>query len=322
MRILPGLFSSGTHWLDVQTKDRTLQIPKFSRAWDIRKCTMDSTKRDPYHENRGHFTSRGKEGTGFGIKYFLNVIIREEQESEPKKTSRTPDEKKTGFKDVSSRSWTPVKVLSVPPSVMEKLQKLERLNVWKSSKTGTSKSFDLSDPVRGRDVLVMFDPENDNPGAKWDVQLADDRGKLTDEEREFLFWDIESALERLHSQESEEDADQEVTRLLARKNSDDDPPPTRGKKVTVALDDDDDDDEDEDDLDLDEDDDLDDLDDEDEDEEEDDEDDDLDDLDDEDEDEDDDLDDEEDDEDEEDEPAPKKRKKKPVDDEDDDDLDF
>ena len=230
VRILPGMFAAAQYWIEISKKDGgKISIPKFSRNFDPITATFDSTKPCPYQENQEHFMHKGEPGAQCQIHYYVNVLSRDLQDDEPKTVRRTAREGKTGFKDKSSKSWTPVRVLRLPPTVIKRLQKLKLMNRSRKARDGAP----LSDPKLGRDILISFDSKATSPSEMWFVQLYEKQTALHEEEQEYLMYDIESAIEKLRNQETDEEAETWVQKQLGsgrRSKSEEDERPSRQRR--------------------------------------------------------------------------------------------
>ena len=211
VRIFPGMFATATYWIDVKKKDGDIvQVPKLARNFDSIKGTFDSRKPCTYRICQDRFTNRGETGARLQIHYYVNVLSRDEQENEPRSVKRTRSENASGFKSKESKSWTPMRVLRIPPSVVSKLQKLVPMNRSKRAPEGAP----LSDARSGRDIMVIFDKKARSPGDMWYVALHEKQTALREEEQEYLMYDIETAIEKLLDQESDEEAEQWVAKIL------------------------------------------------------------------------------------------------------------
>ena len=113
-RFVGPIHSIGIHTLTIQAKDGKKQFTKTCLAYNSETESRDSTKKCPY-------CTMGAQST-FKIKYFSNIIDRALQEDEPKKKTATPAEKKSGFKSSDSESWTPARVIGMPPSLATRVQ--------------------------------------------------------------------------------------------------------------------------------------------------------------------------------------------------------
>lgn len=170
-------------WIEILTKKGVINIPKTALNFDSDTFAFDSTIEDPY-ENISNKKTRS-------IRYYSNAIIRDLQEDEPKKKPKwSKTEKKSGVKDKGSKSWTPVRVLQIPNSLAQDLQKLTALNRVKSTKKGktATQSYELSDPKYGCDVFIMYD--SSATGNKMYSCQKGERSPLTEEELEYLVYPL------------------------------------------------------------------------------------------------------------------------------------
>lgn len=260
IRILPNdILAYRTHWVNIlagKTK-REVKIPKLCVAFD------------PLTEE----TKKGVKCAYDGIEaqtsdaYLANVIVRSVQDEAPSKIRITPEEKKTGFKDISSNSWTPVKVARFTSSLMKKIQGLKELNkhTVKVKGVASKKTFHINDPKYGIDINIKYD-EKAKGGDKYQVNLAD-KTPLTEEELAYLVYELtpdlldkmgletpEQAKKQLASMqivgasefdgddedEDEDDEDEDLPRKKGTKA------PAKSKKKPVDEDEDDEDEDDED----------------------------------------------------------------------------
>ena len=124
----------------------------------------------------------------------MNAIIRNIQDNEPsRKPKPTDEELESGYKDKESDTWTPVRVLSLPVSVLDQIQKLKVINVVKLKRkdgTTTTKTFDMNHPKYGCDLLIMYDSSKAG-SAKYTVTKDDGRTPLTEEEQQYLTYDLD-----------------------------------------------------------------------------------------------------------------------------------
>jgi hypothetical protein len=278
MRFVGPIVAYGRHWVTTKKKaGGTTQFPVTCLAFDQETEEIDSTKECPWCEAESEKIRSSKD-------FYVNAIIRSVQEDEPaKKGKPTPDEEESGFKKKGSKAWTPVRVVRLTQSLVRELKKLGSLNRHKSKKTGEQKAYPLSDERFGCDVNIMYDPNEKVASKKYTVQKAD-KSPLTEEEQDYLLWNIEKLLTPLKLKDAQrefeswakrnEDGDESGSNKKkgkGRKDEDEDddldddeddeaaPKGKKGKAATTAkkgkkpVDDDDEDDDDLDDDDLDED---------------------------------------------------------------------
>ena len=259
------IISYKQHWINIlasKTK-REVRIPKLCLAHDPQ--TEESSGECPYCEVESQS----------GTNYLLNVIVRSLQEDAPAKIRSTKAESASGFKDLNSESWTPVRVLRLTSGLMKKVQELKGLNKVKG-KDGV-KTFDVNHEKYGVDLNIKYD-ENAKGPEKYQVNMAE-KSPLTEEELSYLTYEVSSdtldamgletlaeakkELSRMQivgAEEFDEDADLGKKKSKTSKNSksfddedDEDLPvksakkPAAKSKKVVDEDDDDFDDDDEDD---------------------------------------------------------------------------
>lgn len=141
------------------------------------------------------------------IEYFYNVIVRELQENEPaRQPNWTASENETWYKEKNSKSWTPVRVIRLTPSVVEKIQKFISL-----------KGAEPDSIEKGYDISIYFDPKAKAAADMYQVQCGDVT-PLQDYEWNseynmcaYLVHEIASAQPQVDSWER---AEQEVERIL------------------------------------------------------------------------------------------------------------
>ena len=185
LRILPlDGASIKTHWINIIAgKDkREVKIPKICLGHN--PTTDEETGIEcPYC---------ALEGQQSGVKYYVNAIIRSVQEDKPARVGKaTAAEKKSGFKDKDSDSWTPVQVLEVSSSLMKKIMELTDLNKVKvKGKDGkpVTKTFGVDDAKYGCDISIKYDSKKQGTDM-YSVQKGD-RSPLSEEELAYLVYEI------------------------------------------------------------------------------------------------------------------------------------
>jgi hypothetical protein len=238
------------HWIKILGgKDkREITIPRFCIAFDpLDPETPKEGITCPYCE-----ISSGKDGAQRASEFFLiNAIVRDIQEEEPaKKAKYTKDEEKTGFKDMRSKSWTPVRVIRLPGTLVARIQELGETNIQKDKKTKEKAQYDASHPKYGFDVQIKYKPK----AAGTDKYSCDkvDGGctPLSSEEKEYLVYKLDEALLDQAGRMSQKGANEDFKRMeiagdIPDDDDDDDDDAPKGKKSKKkgrSLDDDDEDD--------------------------------------------------------------------------------
>ena len=259
VRVLPNdIIAMKTHWINIlagKTK-REVKIPKLCVSFDP---MTEETK-------KGCKCAYCTIESQTSVAYLVNVIVRSLQEDAPRKQKMSAEEKKSGFKDMSSESWTPVRVMRITSTLMRKIQDLRDLN--KRSIKGAKKAFDVSDPKYGIDINIRYD-EKAKGGDKYQINLATNeeaRAPLSEEELAYLIYDLSpelmtqmgletpdqakkqlASMQIVGSDEFEGDGDDEDDDDLGKKKPSKKAPAKKGKDFHEDDDDDDDDDLDDDD---------------------------------------------------------------------------
>jgi hypothetical protein len=257
------------HWLHLRTKaGKVINIPRYCMS------------HNPLNEDEPRTNAKGKEiecpycelphgknkdsgSAHFESFYLAQAISRELQEEEPRKKAKpTKDEKKTGFKDIRSKSWTPIRVYRLPSTLVARLQELSGMNKVRNKKSGTKKAYDITDDKYGCDIVVRYKAKASG-SDKYSADI-DERTPLTDDEKEYLAWDLSETLLDVTGRFSEsKQALDDMAKMeivggdvpdgtdLDDDDDDDDPFASKKKKKSgkkkKAFDSDDDDDDDDDD---------------------------------------------------------------------------
>lgn len=184
--------------------------------------------------------------------WLFNVIDRDMQdEGAPRKgkgAKPTKEEAKTGFKDINSDTWTPVKVARFTMTMIMRMNELSEDNIIKDKKTKKKSQYDATDENYGFDVKVKF--KKDAPGTdKYSIDKVDGGcTPLTKEEKGYLVWELTEKLLDATGRLTEKQALEDVKRMeivggnTADDDDDDDDDRKKSKKKSRSLDDDDDDD--------------------------------------------------------------------------------
>lgn len=198
IRCLPGkILPVKRHWISILAgkEKKEITIPRYCIAFDPnhegepRKDAKGKEVKCPYCD-----LTHGKDGSArYEFFYLGNAIIRELQEDEPrKKAEHTKEEKKSGFKDIRSKSWTPVRVCRFTSTMASRIQEIGEGNTAKDKKSGAKKAFDVTHEKYGCDIRVKFKPKA--PGTdKYSID-KDERTPLTDDEKAYLVWKLDETL--------------------------------------------------------------------------------------------------------------------------------
>ena len=234
-----GLLPISTHWVPIigSKTGKESKIPRL--CLNIDPTSGKALKgKCPYCELGD--TARAQDH------YYFNAIIRELQEDQPKKAVKpTSAERETGFKDIDSRSWTPVRAIRLPGGLLDQFKAQKDLNKHKSKKTGETKKYAINHDKYGVDFNVMYDSTTKGAG-KYKIS-KEGRTPLTEEELEYLVYDLDgAAIAKEMGLKTLEEAlrDVKTMTLASGKGGKDDDEKSKGRRV---IDDDDDVDLDEDD---------------------------------------------------------------------------
>lgn len=240
LRFLPtDILPVKQHWIKILAgKDkREVKIPRYCIAFN------PENEAEPLEGVECPYCtiSSGKDGACQTSTFYLaNAIIREIQEDEPrKKVPANKKEKATGYKDINSKSWTPVRVVRLTATSASRLQELGNRNKVKG-KSGT-RSFDVDHPKFGKDIVIKFKPKAAG-SDKWSVD-AEDRTPLTEEEQEYLTWELDTKLLKVTGLLTQEQAEKDFARMeVAGSEIIEDQDDEEGVSMGSLYDDDDDDD--------------------------------------------------------------------------------
>lgn len=199
IRLVGGVMQTGSYWVSTTKKDGKVgQFNTGCSSWNPETCSQDDNKEDPWRDFEREQVEAGIPRSDrlvrFTKQYFMNAIIRNIQDNEPsRKPKPTENEQETGYKEKDSDTWTPVRVVSLPMTVLDQIQKLKAINVVKLKRkdgTVTTKTFDMNHPKYGCDILIMYDSSKAG-ASKYTVTKGDGRTPLSEEEQAYLTWDLD-----------------------------------------------------------------------------------------------------------------------------------
>lgn len=202
IRVLPlPMLPVKMHWIKIIAgKDKKeVKVPRLCVSFDPDNESVPKKGTDcPYCK-----LSQGQDGSCQTSKaYYANAIIRDEQENEPRKKGKpTKKEKKTGFKEKGSKTWTPVKVVKLTNGVASKLQQLKQRN------GGVS----IADGKGGCDVAIMYDSKAAAASA-YTIDRGD-KSPLTKDEKNYLAWDLSDEVYGMMGLMSQEQAMEDFKRM-------------------------------------------------------------------------------------------------------------
>lgn len=215
-RFLPGkIISVKRHWIKILggKEKKEITIPRYCLAHDPNDESKPRMMPNPNYvegskkaKEKDEFIpipcpyctlTHGNDQSGASARaeffYLANAIIREIQEEEPrKKDEHTKSERKTGFKDIRSKSWTPVRVCRLVSSMAARIQELGEGNIVKDKESGKKKAFDVTHEKYGIDIRVKFKPKAAGTD-KYSLD-KDERTPLSKDEKAYLIWELDDKL--------------------------------------------------------------------------------------------------------------------------------
>lgn len=206
------ILSIKRHWIKIYAgkEKKIIKVPRYCLKHNPLNEDEPHDVHCPYCD-LSHGGSETNATASYEFFYLMNAIDREEQENEPaKKGSPTKSEAKTGFKDKNSKTWTPVKVARLPSSVAGRIQELKDMNKKKDKNTGKTKTYDLDHPKFGCDLMLRYKPKASGTD-KYSVDKGD-RTPITDEEKEYLTYNLSPEILTLTGLLSEKEAAEDFKR--------------------------------------------------------------------------------------------------------------
>lgn len=243
VRPVGSVYPQYIHWIKRRAKDGSIKT--FPAP-----CANFNYKENEFEENGCPWCKAKCDGSR---RYLMRVIDRNEVENEPKKLPpRTDSEKKKHtmdgiegihYLDEDSKSWSPVKVLSIPSGVAQEIGSLEKLkNTKTSKKSGKKITFPAGDVKYGFDIDILYD--SSKKAKAWTIDFSE-RTELTDEELDYLYPNFEDAsftkdvdVEK-QKEEFRKIKDSILTPNGEELEDDSDDEPKKKKSKSVDLDDDD-----------------------------------------------------------------------------------
>jgi len=214
LRLFGGVTSYGGHWVRTRDKDTgkwrqgnkgSFYIP--CSAWDmeagVRKggdgakhCAFCAFEAKLAREN----VDKQERQSRFSVDHYINAIVRQRAAKPP---SDMPDptraEVKSGFKSMDSDSWTPVSVLRMTASVIEKLRELKQLNTQEDD-NGNTQAYSVTNDKHGCDVQLMKRSKPATPADTYALQKGDAK-PLTKTESAYLRYDLEDLADFMTQEE-------------------------------------------------------------------------------------------------------------------------
>lgn len=204
------IHSYATGWIKTKKKDgKSVKFPVVMPSYDPETQQFDSTIYDPWYGvwQGQKDVDREDQLVQLSTKYYTNMICRSVQKQMPGTLVKaTSGERKSGFKDKDSDTWTPWVAVSLPAGAIAKIKDLKGTNVVESAKTGNSKAYSVADAKYGCDIRIMYDPDK-SPAEQYSVQTTNKRTPITEEEQAFLRWDTSDLASPMTKEETKTEFD-------------------------------------------------------------------------------------------------------------------
>lgn len=215
VRFMGPITSIATHWFDIMTKDKS-KVPIGKVCLNYNPATEE------YEDNSCPYCEASLK---VSTRYFTNAIIRDFQESEPRRKyppnvseqkvvnlGDKNDPFKARIKDKKSKTWTPVRIISLPATLTSQLIDLSQTNRHLvSTRDGkVEQTFHVAHPRYGCDVEINLKTGGSYGFGKYDVQKGPVT-PITKTERGYLLWTLD-----LSQPESLKDAVDNMKRLESK----------------------------------------------------------------------------------------------------------
>ncbi len=198
VRLFGPVYSQATFWVRNDRSNPRKKFPKIVRCYDCEQHKIVADKYDPFYDYYRQELDENVEFKNRLLQYsryfYMQAIVRKLQDDMPSKNRMTAQEKKTHIKDPESESYTPVVVVRMTNKLFKAIQDLKEDNVVKF-KDGKRTAYSVNHEKYGRDIMIRYDDSDGvAAGDRYQVKLVVDGGRtpLTDEEKQYLQWDMES----------------------------------------------------------------------------------------------------------------------------------
>lgn len=209
-RAVGPVVSVGGHWVQVEPPVKDKKTKAFwapCLAFDPKTEERDSTKTCPWcADSTGWVRS--------ALDYWQNFIVRSLEEDKPaKEKEHSKKERKTGFKEKGTKSWTPVRAMRIPPGFMRDMKKASSLNRHLNKKTGQKKAYPLSHEKCGVDLELQYD-SSASAAKMYSLSKGEKRTPLNEEQQEYLLQPIELLSKVMALQAKAEDTGEDLEKIL------------------------------------------------------------------------------------------------------------
>ena len=209
IRLFGPVYSLAELWVKANNKpDSNKAFPKICRCYDPTTHQVVADKYDPFYDElqreKDADIPKDKQLIRYQRYFYMQAIVRKLERQIPANNPLTAKEKKTGFKDIESDSFTPVVVVRLTDNLLRQIQDMKEDNIVTSKKTGKKTAYAVNHERFGRDIMIRFDENEKVVAQKYQVKLVVDGGRtpLTDEEKSYLKWDLEAIYPEEESEEA------------------------------------------------------------------------------------------------------------------------
>jgi hypothetical protein len=246
LRFVGEVYPYGGHWVKVKKRDGSLgSFYAPCASFDPDTGRRDSSKKCAWCNNDHGDQIR------FSVDYYSNVIVRKLQKTKPEDAPEpTKAEVKAGSLLKGTETWSPVRVLRMPTSILRGLKEQKELNVHEDAE-GNSSAFGVSHAKYGANVMIKKDDKAATAAQTYVIQRGD-HAPLKKEERAYMLWDLSN----LQALPTSEETEAEYTSWASRNvkgaagserkkaegnafDDEDETPPPRKKRPAVEDDDED-----------------------------------------------------------------------------------
>ena len=224
MRLFGDMISIPTYWVETPpNKKGQVKMTSFGKpvsfamgccSWDWDTFSRDFQKEDPWRDfeqfERSTGIARKDQKVQFRTEVYMNAIIRSIQDDEPSSLKDWTDaEAETGCKEKDSDSWTPVRVVKLPYTLVDQIRNFKSQNTYRDEE-GRIHAYDIYDPKYGVDVTIYKDSKAKGQGI-YKINFGSNT-PLTKAERNYLEYD----LDLLHKEFTVEEVMPEFTQWIKR----------------------------------------------------------------------------------------------------------
>lgn len=203
MRLFGDMISIPTYWVETPpNKKGQVKMTSFGKpvsfamgccSWDWETFSRDFQKEDPWRDfeqyERSTGIARKDQKVQFRTEVYMNAIIRSIQDDEPSSLKDWTDaEAETGCKEKDSDSWTPVRVVKLPYTLVDQIRNFKSQNTYRDEE-GRIHAYDIYDPKYGVDVTIYKDSKAKGQGI-YKINFGSNT-PLTKAERNYLEYDLD-----------------------------------------------------------------------------------------------------------------------------------